>query len=245
MNFQVHPAFEGSMTATTISSDCVGAVRDYITEQTDMEFIYFQGAAGNQNRASQIPEEATGDDIYTWAQKLGDYAIHALPELKAMNGDEISIQNRNFDGKVWKSSDPELLKKAQEVTDLFKRTDRDTGNVLAREYGFGSVYHAGALLGHQSYPDTLTMELNAVSIGDFGFVTAPYEMFSREGIRIKTESPLAVTAIMGYAGHYQGYLPSMEAYDYGCYESQTGHFERGTAEKLADAYLELLQGLQK
>jgi hypothetical protein len=117
--------------------------------------------------------------------------------------------------------------------------------VLAREYGFGSVYHAGSLLGHQNYPDTIDMEINAVSIGDFGFITAPYEMFSREGIKIKSESALAVTAIVGYAGHYNGYIPSMEAFDYGCYESQTGHFERGTAEALADTYLDMLAQLKQ
>ena len=245
MNFQLHPVFDGGMTETIISSDGIGVVRDYVNEQTGMEFIYFQGAAGNQNRASKILADATGDDIYTWAQKLGDYAINALPNLKPMNGDDIKIQNQVYAGKVWKETDPAILAKAKEVQEYYKQTDRDTANVLAREYGFGSVYHAGSLLGHQNYPDTIDMEINAVSIGEFGFITAPYEMFSREGIKIKTDSPLTVTAIMGYAGHYNGYIPSMEAYDYGCYESQTGTFERGTAELLADAYLEMLANLAK
>ena len=245
MNFQLHPCFETAMAETIITSDCVGAVREYITTQTGMDVIYFQGSAGNQNRFSYLPQDATGDDVFSWSTKLGNYAIEALPGLAPMNGDNITIANSTYEGKVAKETDPDIIAKAKEVQAVYKESGRDIGNKKAREYGFGSVYHAGAILGHQNYPDTLTMEINAVSIGDFAFITAPYEMFSRESIAIKTGSSFAVTAIMGYAGHYNGYIPSAEAYEYGCYESQTGHFEKGTAEELAAVYIDMLNNLNK
>lgn len=42
----------------------------------------------------------------------------------------------------------------------------------------------------------------------------------------------------------RGYLPTMDAYDYGCYESYTSYFAKGTAEQLQVKYVEMLESLQ-
>ena len=244
MNFQAHATFTGGMELTLISSDCVGVTRDYVKDKTGMEVIYFTGDAGNQNNRSNILEDATGDDINAWAARLGDYAIGALDSMEDLSGDDIRISHKTQTCNVWKITDPETIAKAREVQQLFADTDRDTGNTLARKYGFSSVYHAGAVIGHLDMDPTEELELNAISVGELALVTAPYEMFSREGNKIKAESPFAVTAILGYAGPHMGYIPSQEAYDYGCYESQTALFEAGTAEILAQQYVDMLSSLK-
>ena len=40
------------------------------------------------------------------------------------------------------------------------------------------------------------------------------------------------------------YLPSTDAYDYGCYESYTSVFAKGTAENLQVRYVEMLESLK-
>ena len=40
-----------------------------------------------------------------------------------------------------------------------------------------------------------------------------------------------------------GYIPSRAAYDYRSYEADTGYYARGTAEKLAEQYVEMLKAL--
>ena len=40
-------------------------------------------------------------------------------------------------------------------------------------------------------------------------------------------------------------MPSESAYEYGCYESHTSRYEKGTAEKVCDTYLDMLKGLQE
>lgn len=66
-------------------------------------------------------------------------------------------------------------------------------------------------------------------------------MFSNQGLYIMENSPFDTAFTISGSN---GYLPSAKAYDYRSYEADTGLFAKGTAEKLAEKYVELLEGLQ-
>lgn len=242
LNFQVHPCFDAGNELTIISADAPGAVREYLTEKTGADVVYFTGAAGNQNYKTLLLADVTNDDKAQWAQKLGDYALNT--QLTDISGQDIQFTYQTYTGDVWKATDTEKLMKAQEVYQLFQETDRDTATPLAREYGLASVYEAREIINHATMDDTDTLEMKAFSVGDWGIVSAPYEMFSVQGSKIKDESPFAVTTVMAYSGPYKGYIPDVRAYEYGCYESQTAIFVSGTAEILADKYLDMLKDLK-
>lgn len=80
------------------------------------------------------------------------------------------------------------------------------------------------------------MEINAFRVGGVGFTTGTYEMFSEAGIFIKANSPYEYTFLL--TGN-SGYIPSEKAFGYRYYEADTGFFAKGTAEKLADKYIEI------
>lgn len=240
MNFQVHPCLESSIDTTTMSADLVGRARDYVSEKTGMDVIYFTGAAGNQNAKTMIRNDAHGMNATEYAAKLGDYAIVALHNLTALNGDGITITHQDYTGDVWQVTDPTVVEKAQEVKKLFTEQGREIATPLAKEYGFASVYEANAIINHSNMEPTRTMEMNAINIGGLGLVTAPYEMFSVQGSHIKDNSPFAVTVVCTMAGPHNGYIPAKAAYEYGCYESQTAYYVSGTAEIVADKYVEML-----
>lgn len=239
MNFNVHPCMESGIDITTFSADVVGRTRDYLTEQTGMDVIYFTGAAGNQNTVTKILADSHGMDSYAYAKKLGDYAIGALGNMTPVEGD-VKITHYDYTGDVWQVNDPEKLAHAKEVVALFEAEGRDVATPLAKQYGFASVYEANAVITHSDMEPTRTMEMNAFNIGGLGLVTAAYEMFSLQGTYIKTNSPFDFTVVCSMAGPHNGYIPSQEAYDYGCYESQTCYFVRGTAEIAADKFVEML-----
>ena len=69
-------------------------------------------------------------------------------------------------------------------------------------------------------------------------------MFGQTGTGIKTKSPFAMTFICTNTNESYSYIPTLEAYEYGCYESYSSYFAKGTAEAVAAKYQELLQGLQ-
>ena len=88
---------------------------------------------------------------------------------------------------------------------------------------------------------TDTMEINAFRVGGVGFTTGTYEMFSKSALYVKENSPYKFTFLL--TGNFT-YLPSDDAFNYRCYEADTGNYARGTAEKLANRYVEMLKQIQ-
>jgi hypothetical protein len=85
------------------------------------------------------------------------------------------------------------------------------------------------------------LELNAFRVGGIGFTTGTYEMFAESGTAVKDGSPFELTFLL--TGN-SSYIPSLPAFNYRCYEADTGFYAAGTAEKLVDKYLEMLKDMK-
>lgn len=100
---------------------------------------------------------------------------------------------------------------------------------------------------HRNGGDPNRMELNAVRLGNIGFVTAPYEMFDTNGIQIKDGSPFETTFVITYANGRFAYIPSDEVWDYTtadgsvAYEITLGYVNRGAGEVLVEQFLRMLE----
>ncbi|MBR2311478.1 MAG: hypothetical protein IKA47_13290 [Oscillospiraceae bacterium] len=88
------------------------------------------------------------------------------------------------------------------------------------------------------------MPIYAFSIGDIGFICAPYEMFNANGMQIKEASKFETTFVVTCANENHSYIPSEEAYEYNStekpYEVRVCKYEPGTGELLAKEYEKLL-----
>lgn len=96
-------------------------------------------------------------------------------------------------------------------------------------------------------PDTKTVTVTGVRIGDFALVGFPGEPFTEIGTRVRDASDYKMTFISCCANGYEGYYPSrtiMEAGSYG-YEYRTAKYKIGTDDKLVDAGVELLGKLKE
>lgn len=244
MNWQAHPCCTGGTTETMVSADYIAPCRSKIEKDTGMLFAYFLGASGNHNTGSLIDSEDHGLDNKGYGEKLAQTAIDALPNLQAIEGTGIQTVAVNYVYPL-NHDDEDKLTEAQQVVDLWTSTgSRDQGNALAKKLGFASVYHASAALQRPNRPQEDDMMIYATRIGGMAFINAPYEMFAASGRYIMDNSPFDMTLICTCSNWALGYYPTMEAYDYGCYESQTSYFARGVAEATADKYVEMLKGLQ-
>ena len=142
--------------------------------------------------------------------------------------------------------DPELMAKAQEIRTLSNQkgsSDPDVKSLVAL-YGFTNVYEATGLVSRISYPESYTMELHYMDIQGVSFIFAPFEMFAATGSYVKENSPIDMTFICSCSNDAKSYIPTADAYDYGCYESYTSYFAKGTAELLQVKYVELLESLK-
>ena len=111
-----------------------------------------------------------------------------------------------------------------------------------------SPYEARAYVQRSKLPDTQSLTMSALCIGDLSFAVAPYEMFSKSAQKIKNDTPFEMTFVMAYANGSEGYIPTTEGYEYndnvGCYEAYASPWPKGTAEELSAEYLALLKELK-
>ena len=134
----------------------------------------------------------------------------------------------------------EDARKVLEVAQTYGNRSQELKDAL-KKYGLHSRHEANWLTIRDRVGDTVSMELSVLSIGGLSFVLAPYEMFGEQGKYIKAHTTFPMSFIVGCHDGGYNYLASKEAFDYDCYESQCCFFERGTAEQLADLYLEMLE----
>lgn len=247
MNFQAHPCYATASNNTELSSDYIGAARDAFEKATGMQFIYFLGATGDQNTNSRIVSEegAHNSDRVAYGTKLAQYAIDALPTMTTpIQGSGVKTTQKKLQYNSNKYGQDRLVD-ARKVTELFDQTgDTSASNKLAKSMGFQSVYECRGIVGCSSRPAISQMTIDACSFGGVGFVAASYEMFSKSGMYIKDNSPYEFTVISTVTNGYNNYIPSIEAYTYGCYESYTAVYEAGTAEKAAETFVEMLKEVQ-
>ena len=243
VNWQSHPLLTGGMTATDVSADFIGNARSYLEEKTGSLFAYFTGAAGNHNPVSRIVEDMRTEDHKEYGQMLGDHVLDALDNMAKLETGDIKINRQMYTCKINHDME-DRIEDAKKVAERYNATDRDTGNILARELGFSSVYHANAIIRRAGMEQTRDVELNAVSIGGFSLIAAPYEMFANHGTYIKEATPFDMTFVITCCNGVNGYIPSTDAYDYGCYESHTGNFARETGDELAEKYVSMLNQLK-
>ena len=241
VNWQAHPDSSADIGYTTIAASWIGPLRDTLEAESGCHVAYFTGASGNTVISSSIP--ALNHGIATWREygvKMGQLAADALDQLQPVEGTGIKTTGTMLDVKVDHSWDP-MLTQANEAYDLWKSMGKEAGDAKGKEYDFSSVFQARAIRTRASMAATEQLEVNAFSIGGVGFTTGTYEMFSTSSMYVKENSPFQVTFII--TGN-NGYIPSAEAFDYRCYEADTGLYAKGVAEKLAENYVKMLKSLQ-
>ncbi len=227
-----------------ISADYPYYFTRYVEKQLDCFAGYYQGAAGNINPKSRFEEETPTVEPEEYGKILGDTLIAALPELKEVKTDSVSSKSKMIEFNINHVLE-DKIDVAKDVYAFFTESDdRKKSAVYAREHGFASPYHAGAVITRSKMPKTGTIEVNAVRIGELGFAYAPGELFDTLSTQIKENSPFEKTIVMGYTNESLGYLPSKQAYNYGCYEADTTRAGEGTAERVAENLLEMLNELK-
>jgi hypothetical protein len=88
--------------------------------------------------------------------------------------------------------------------------------------------------------------LQAMALGDVAIVGVPAEYFTIFGVDIKRRSPFKHTIVAELANDWIGYLPNLEAHEFGGYQTWMGlhsYAEPGTGERVADQIVSMLAEL--
>ena len=241
-NFQTHPHQTGGSDKYSISADIIGEYRDTLEAATGSLVMYFSGAGGNINSYSRIKEEQATTDFKAWGKKMAEYAQKI--ELQPLASGKVQATTEMMYGKINHSMD----EYAMLCKDLYERWDSgqiDVAEVkrLGLEAGLklNSGQNARSIYQRSTMGETFDFKITTVAFGDVAFVAAPCEMFDTMGVYIKENSPFGMTVIATLANNSVGYLPTLETFEYGSYETDTCRFAPGIAEEMAEQFVAMLK----
>ena len=241
----------GSAMKNMLSADFPGIARVEVENAADVHCAYFIGACGDQVPRSYVNEVPLQGDYKAYGKKLAEYVTACLQSnMKPTQGTQLKLYTENYVAKRMKEGieDADRLGKANELVALYRQYgsySQEPVKSKVVEYGFSLFYEASGLVTRAGSPETGNFDINAMTIGNIGFVFAPYEMFSSHGKQIKTTSAMDMAFIITNSENDQAYIPDENACEHSYYEYDIAKYARETGTELANRYVEILTALQQ
>lgn len=246
VNWQCHVTIGEQGTSSRImTADYPGVMRNLVEAQLDCHCAFFQGAAGNLVPSSRIEGEAMVEhERVAYGTALAQHIVTCAQNLQSVNTGAVKSQKSTYTGLVDHSED-HRIEDAKEVTANWVNYSTYAEQIAyGRSKGFNSMHHARGVLSRAALGEHISIDVYAVTIGDVAFITAPYEMFCSNGRFIKEHSPYKLTLICSCSNDTIDYLADELSFQYDIYEVNTRRMGAGTAEMLADTYVEMLKTLK-
>ena len=269
VNYACHPTVLGPENRL-ISPDFPGHMRAIVESNVDGLCLFLQGAGGNQGpvhgfvgdvevarKAGKIlglevsklrieldpfkrKEELI--DIVPSGADLGIYEDLPVGEpsdvIKVLNK-KIELPSLDFP-TIDKAE--ESYQKAIEDLQLARKSEDD---ILIKSR-VSTTKRAGFIknLSKIAEPGKVQLWIQTIRVGDVIFQSLPVEPFAESGIEVKgTELSGSKVVFSGYSNGSLGYLPTIEAYEKGGYETGNTPFAAGGAEEVVSICIEELKNI--
>ena len=249
VNWQSHSTFIGASQGDQgkiLSADYSGPFRDHLEGLSGCKVAFYQGACGNLVPTSMVPGLSLvekGDHI-GYGRLLAERAMEGLENLRPVKGGPVMAKQRTYHG-VLDHSEDHLVSEAKIVSENYYKIEEHKDRCrLVREHGFTSIYHANQVIIRSKMGDYLDIEIDALCAGDLAFATAPYEMFSSNGVYIKENSPFEMTFVLAYCNGSNSYIADKKAFGYNCYEVNSRRYGEGAAEDIVENHVQMLKELK-
>jgi len=222
---------------------------------------YYQGAEGNINVGYSAELSAVGAEMpvrnYRYIEKKGNQMAEAilkiLPRMKTSNDQIVKTTYDKFDYPL-RNSYPVTVEEAEknlseaknrlenlEINPEFSHT-RTLDNARVEVFAENQKLNAAErFFNRGQHSQTITVEQQAVRIGDAVFVTFPGELFAEIGLKIKDSSPYDKTFIIGLTAGGKGYLPAANEFIDGDYEVDGSVYGIQTEDACVNFSLELIK----
>jgi neutral ceramidase len=210
-NYSLH--YVGDLPA--LSADYFGVFAEVIGQKLKAESGFVgllsngtSGDVNNINFKESPPKHKPGERSRLVAEAVAEAALKGLAKAEYRSDVVLSVATKSLELPVRKPTAAEL-KRAEELLEKAKgRELKGIEEIYARETTFMA-----------KYPDTVTILLQAIRVGDVAIVGIPCEVFTDIGLEIKKSSPFPITCVVSLANGYYGYLPTPAHHALGGYET--------------------------
>lgn len=246
VNWQAHPQMATTNNYNSITADTIGAMREHVQSQRDCQVFYVLGASGDIQAVSLIDSENVYTNHKDYGKALGDAVLGVLNgDMAPLETGAVKTAETVYTATVDKSENSKVADARVIYDQWSKDNDYDAAVAAGEAVGINSPYHAKGIINKSNMDDTESFSIYAFGIGELGIVFAPYEMFCENGAYIKENSPYGRTIVCSMANDSYSYIPAAAGFDYNCYEANSCRFVKGTGEELAEAFVSMLNELNK
>ncbi len=240
--------YVGGMPAGEISADYYGEFARLMPSRVggDTNFVALlaNGASGNINNIPFLvtrPPREPFEQIRIVAGKAADAAWLARSKIAAHEKTaRLGMVQRELTLR-YRRPTAEQLADAKAVLAIKDKAVKEKLPRLAENYA-RNVIGAAARTN-----DTLTVQLQALRVGDLALCAIPFEGFVEIGLELKQRCPFAHTMSIGLANARHGYLPTPEQHKLGGYETWLGTctVQEDASTLITAQLLEMLAELKK
>ena len=240
VNYQTHYGSATGLYKGQYSADFVHVFREEAEKKWDCHFAYHSGASGNLNFASAISGERKYSNFVAATQMgLIPTARRCLEGESQVSLGALRFASSWFEAPVYQDT-PEDIANAKIVDKSGYDTDSAEYKALLKQYNFDGYRHVQGIITRSKLGKTLDIPFYAITFGDVGFVSSPYEMFDTNGVQVRDGSPFQTTFVCSYTNGGFGYVPSEIAFPHKAYEVYVSRFCAGAGEDFADEMIRLL-----
>ena len=205
-NFSMHPDV---MTGCEISADFPGESSRLLSSfyESKPMVMYMQGACGNLNQidVSSSTNQNGPKEVMRLSRILAGKSLAASELSQPMSCEDLGSISREL-GIKYHPLTEELKTKAEETRKKAKPNDFEKAQ-------------AELIASYELDGKTAAVEVQAIRIGDTAVVGVPGEYFVEYGLNIKQWSPFDQTFIAELANAAFGYIPTLDAFYPGTYET--------------------------
>ena len=244
-NYSLH--YVGATPRALVSADYFGEFARLMPSRLRAgdEFVAMMsnGTSGDINNIPFLvnrPPREPFEQIRIVAGKAADAAWHARAAIEAHRPDvRLGMLQREVTLRLRRPT-AEQIERAKAVLAVTDEAERAKLPNLADSYARRTLSLAEA-------PETLSVTLQALRIGDLAVCAIPFETFAEIGLDLKRRSPFPRTMVIGIANGSYGYLPTPEQHQLGGYETWLGtnRVQEDSSVILTDQLLEMLAELAK
>ena len=254
VNFGNHPDVVGG---NKLSGDWPTLTRGFVERAIEnTKCIFLNGAQGDVNHVNVHPKAGDFNDMFHDFDGCSRGYGHARHIARVVTGavmsvydkveytevDDISYMQRVVDIPSNKATAEELVL-AHKYNDLHN-AGRDDLIPYEAMMLTTVVAEAGRMVRLENAPDAFPMLFTALNIGGVGFFGIPGEPFTGVGRGIKTAEGYKLVLPCCNTNAKEGYFPMKDSYEEGGYEARSSNFKAGTAERIIEEGLKMLDEIK-
>lgn len=201
-----------------ISADWIGAARDMLLASGRIgTAMFLQGCGGNINPRWR----GTFEEVKRAGESVAGPIISALQNAEPVDNPKIKVAWRNVDAPYLPlPAEEELEQEISYRRSEIQTTQAEGGSIVvvkAHTAMLDWAQDALKMLNEGGGPASVTIPLQAISIGNIVFTSLPGEAFCEYGLAFRKMTKSHVMPV-AYANGNIGYIPTAEAYQEGGYE---------------------------